>query len=158
MPRAPPIAPLLVGIALVLVVAMVAFYPRQSLSLTAGTDRITYASGEPVTVSVVLTVGGNAPVSIATGCIPYELGFVVVTDSGEAVYHSLTTELTLNCLRGGVPATLQPGGSESRSFTWGQVDDLGRPIALGHTYVILPALGGTPSVEALTSGAEISVQ
>src|SRR6266704_7057619 len=118
MPRAPPIAPLLVGIALVLVVAMVAFYPRQSLSLTAGTDRITYASGEPVTVSVVLTVGGNAPVSIATGCIPYELGFVVVTDSGEAVYHSLTTELPLIVLRGGVPPRPKPGGGDWGPLTW----------------------------------------
>src|SRR5436190_242185 len=161
MPRPPPIASILVAIALVLVVAMAAFYPRPSLRLDARTDRTTYAFGDAVGVSVVLSVGGNAPISITAECGRFVLGFLVVTDRGETIYNSLlaTDPLEFCPARDGPPVILQPGWTESRSLGWNQSDDLGRPVPVDHAYVIVPVVGwGTPSVQPSTSVAQISVR
>ena len=142
-------------VAILVVVAALAVVPRQRLIVAARADRTTYAAGEPVAVSVVLAIGASEPVSIQSNCIPYQLGFIVTNGRGDVVYSSINLGVVISCLRTNPVATLQPGWTESRSFTWPQVDVAGLRVAAGQTYFILPVLFGTPSVAPVTAGSQV---
>ncbi len=147
--------PLLVAGAIVLVGLAAAFYPRQSLVLSTQTDRQSYAAGTLVNVSVVLDVRGSAAVSIASLCGRYEIGFVVVAQNGSTIYNSFTSTFPRFCPQLGDTTTLAPGWRESRSLTWNQTDDLGRPAVLGESYSISPYLLGDPSIEPVLLSSRI---
>ena len=145
-----------VAILVVIVVAALAVVPRQRLIIAARSDRASYGAGEPVTVSVVLAIGASEPVSIRSLCGPYQLGFSVADERGDVVYSSFNPGAVYSCPDSIPIATLQPGWTESRSFTWTQVDGSGNPVAPGHSYAVLPALlFGTPSVAPVTAGSQI---
>jgi uncharacterized protein (DUF58 family) len=146
-----------IAVAILILVAALAVVPRQRLIVTARADRADYAAGEPVTVSVVLAVGASEPVSIQSDCMRYQLGFIVADERGQVVYTSFPSGGLYMCLLLNPVATLQPGWTESRSFTGPQIDSSGSPVAVGHTYIVLPALYGTPSVAPVTAGSQIFV-
>ena len=144
-------------VAILIVVAALAVVPRHRLIVAAQADRTGYVSGELVTITVVLAVGANEPVSIQSPCIPYQLGFTVADERGDVVYTSFNPSEIYSCLRSNPVATLQPGWTESRSLTWYQFATSGSRVAAGHTYAVLPVLFGTPSVAPVTAASQIFI-
>ena len=148
-----PLLPVLVAAGIVLLAAIVAFYPYRSLLLAAGTDRSAYAPGEPVNISVILRAGGNTPITLQFGS-SCKIAFVVDNEGGDTIYNDLQHGA---CLQGFFGLTLQPGENFTVNFTWTQVNDSGSLVPAHHTYEIRPVLRASPSFQVTTTVARIFV-
>ncbi|MCI4371782.1 MAG: BsuPI-related putative proteinase inhibitor [Thermoplasmata archaeon] len=112
-----------------------------NLAFSARTDRATYAPGDSVKVTVVLTNIGSQTVLMHFGS-PCYVQFVVLDRTRQAVYNSSKWSACIQVL---TDVTLAPRESRSFLFSWDLTTDSGKPIVAGHEYSVVPSFAwGTP--------------
>jgi len=118
--------------------------PPPPISVGVSPDRIYYAQGETVGLSVDVKNNTTMPVTLHFGGC--QAAFDVETLDGVVVYQFLRH---VDCVLIATQITIQPGQTRSFPFSWNMTDDEGAPVPLPADYVLR---GRILSVESLPEG------
>jgi hypothetical protein len=127
-------------------------YPHPIALLSIETAKDFYAPGEPINLTVVLWLGGNAPVTfVGSPC----LAFAVDEPDGGRVFYSMRDPL--KCPQAIFWITLQPGERLTSQYTWTQVNNSGVPLPANQGYEIVPVLEMTSPIPVQVASKRISL-
>jgi len=154
----PPLLPILVAASILLLAAVVAWYPQRAVTILVRVERAVYVSGEPVNFTMVLRIEGNRPITVTSplgiarcGSLHYavedENHKMIYEEAEGVVYCPLMTS-----------RLLQPGDIVSLNFSWNQVNRSGSPVPPGQRYTLIPLLTVLEDVRVFATPVRIFVQ
>jgi len=158
MKRHAPFLPILVAASILLLAAVVAWYPQRAVAILVRAERAVYVSGEQVNFTITLRIEGNRPITVTSplgiarcGSLHYavedENHKTIYDESGGVVYCPMMTS-----------RLMQPDEIVSLNFSWNQVNRSGSPVPPGQRYTLIPVFTAPEDVRVFATPVRIFVQ